>query len=104
MTRYEYRDLPTNDIIESVELISGCCILARAKALQQCGGFDEKFFLYFEDFDLSLRMSEFGRLDYYPNMKIIHYAGNAASKGIQHIFYFLKSAARFYKKHGLRLI
>lgn len=103
LMHYEYRDLPTAEIIRSVELISGCCILARTKALQLCDGFDEKFFLYFEDFDLSLRMSKLGNLDYYPGMKIIHYGGNAASKGFQHILYFLKSAVRFYAKHGLRV-
>ncbi len=66
LMRYEYRDLPNAEIIRSVELISGCCILARTKSLQLCDGFDEKFFLYFEDFDLSLRMSKLGNLDYYP--------------------------------------
>lgn len=103
LMHYEYRDLPTDETIRSVELISGCCILARTNALQLCGGFDENFFLYFEDFDLSLRMGKLGNLDYYPGMKIIHYGGNAASKGFQHIVYFAKSAIRFYKKHGLRI-
>jgi len=104
LMHYEYRDLPTAEIIRSVELISGCCILARTKALQLCDGFDETFFLYFEDFDLSLRMSKLGNLDYYPGMKIIHYGGKAASKGLRHILYFMKSAARFYRKHGLRIV
>jgi GT2 family glycosyltransferase len=104
LMHYEYRDSPTTEIIRSVKLISGCCILARTKALQLCDGFDEKFFLYFEDFDLSLRMSKLGNLDYYPGMKIVHYGGDAASKGFQHILYFVKSAARFYKKHGVRII
>lgn len=103
LMRYEYRDLPTAEIIRSVELISGCCILARTKSLQLCDGFDGKFFLYFEDFDLSLRMSKLGNLDYYPGMKIIHYGGNTASKGIRHILYFVKSAVRFYRKHGLHI-
>jgi len=103
LMRYEYRDLPTAEIIRSVELISGCCILARTKSLQLCEGFDEKFFLYFEDFDLSLRMGKLGSLDYCPDMKIIHYGGNTASKGIRHILYFLRSAVRFYRKHGLHI-
>ena len=103
LMRYEYRDLPTTEIIKSVELISGCCILARTKPLQRCEGFDGNFFLYFEDFDLSLRMRKLGNLDYYPGMKIIHYGGDAASKGVQHIFYFVKSAIIFYRKHGLRI-
>jgi hypothetical protein len=48
-------------------------------------------------------MSKLGNLDYYPGMKIIHYGGNAASKGVRHILYFVKSAVRFYGKHGLHI-
>ena len=48
-------------------------------------------------------MRKLGNLDYYPGMKIIHYGGDAASKGVQHIFYFVKSAIIFYRKHGLRI-
>ncbi|MGV0036711.1 MAG: glycosyltransferase [Candidatus Azotimanducaceae bacterium WSBS_2022_MAG_OTU7] len=104
LMQYEYRDRPASEAIKAVELVSGCCILARTEALQQCHGFDARFFLYFEDFDLSLRMSKLGNLDYYPEMKIIHYGGNTASKGIQHILYFVRSAVRFYRKHGLRIV
>jgi N-acetylglucosaminyl-diphospho-decaprenol L-rhamnosyltransferase len=40
----------------STKWLSGCCILARKSAYSQIGGFDENFFLYYEDDDLCLRM------------------------------------------------
>lgn len=104
LKRYEYRDLDIEAVAESIELISGCCMLARTSALQACAGFDAGFFLYFEDFDLSIRMRKQGRLDYEPAMKITHFGGNAARKGLKHIFYFARSAARFYRKHGFRFV
>lgn len=103
LSQYEYRDQPVDNSIQSVELISGCCILARTSTLKACGGFDDKFFLYFEDFDLSVRMSQIGPIDYCADMHIVHYGGGASQKGLRHIWWFVQSAAKFYLKHGLRL-
>ena len=103
LSHYEYRELPVDQPTKAVELVSGCCMLARTPALNICGGFDPRFFLYFEDFDLSLRMRKLGQLDYCPAMQIKHYGGNAARKGLIHIYYFISSAAKFYALHGLKL-
>ena len=56
LARYEYAGL-SNKIPEQVELLSGCCIAARTPILKTVGGFDERFFLYFEDFDLAIRLT-----------------------------------------------
>ena len=99
IARYEYQDLTTSKVTK-VELLSGCCIFARTRSIQKAGGFDKNFFLYFEDFDLSLRMREFGKIVFVPKAKIIHFGGNAAKKGLLHIFFFVRSAARFFRKYG----
>ena len=85
-----------------VPIVSGCMMLARTDLLQQIGGFDPSFFLYFEDFDLSLRASTLGHVIYLPSMKIIHHGGQAARKGPLHIAFFVSSAIRFFNKHGWR--
>jgi GT2 family glycosyltransferase len=79
-------------------------MFARTQALKDIGGFDEEFFLYFEDFDLSLRMREVGRIVHLPTAKIIHLGGNSAAKGPHHIRLFVQSAIRFFQKHGWKII
>ena len=56
--------------------------LKRTKSFKKIRGFDKRYFLYFEDFDLSLRMSKVGKLVYAPNVKITHGGGGASKKGL----------------------
>ena len=103
LAQYEYHELLNSEPSE-VELLSGCCMFARTQALKDIGGFDEEFFLYFEDFDLSLRIREVGRIVHLPTAKIIHLGGNSAAKGAHHIRLFVQSAIRFFQKHGWKII
>ncbi len=66
-------------------------------------GFRDDFFMYFEDFDLSLRIGGRGRLVCVPQVKIVHHGGNAADKGGTHIRMFLRSAVTFYSRYGWKL-
>ena len=100
LARYEMRELEESDLITNVPLASGCFMLVKTESLKKLEGFDKRYFLYFEDFDLSLRMSKLGRLVYAPNVKIIHGGGDASKKGLRHIFYFIKSGFRFFNTHG----
>ncbi len=99
---YEMRGLSETEPTASVPIASGCFMLCRSDALRKVGGFDERYFLYFEDFDLSLRLSEIGHIAYLPTMKICHGGGNAAKKGIKHIIMFARSGIRFFNTHGWR--
>ncbi len=99
---YEMRDLTDKKVCETITVASGCFMLFRQTALQSVKGFSNDFFLYFEDFDLSLRLSKKWRIAYVPSVKIVHHGGNAAKKGIRHIFLFARSAYLFFSKHGWR--
>lgn len=101
LDRYDLREKDWNQTQEDVPLISGCFIFARTKSLKQIGGFDERFFLYFEDFDLSMRLS---RKDYFPKIQIFHKGGNSSKKGFLHIKLFIVSAYRFFMKFGWKII
>ena len=101
LARYEYHDLEAAHAQE-VELLSGACLFCRRDAFERVGGFDESFFLYFEDFDLSLRLARCGRLLYQPRTRALHHGGFAARKGLRHQLWFARSAARFFRKHGWR--
>jgi hypothetical protein len=81
-------------------MMSGCFMLARRKAVDATGGFDPGYFLYFEDFDWSVRLNRLTGSAYVPAVKIVHHGGGAARKGWRHVALFARSALRFYRKHG----
>jgi GT2 family glycosyltransferase len=101
LARYEYRDRDPK-LAAPVTLMSGACMLIRRDAFDAVGGFCPLFFMYFEDFDLSLRLAQRGTLHYEPTMRVVHHGGNAARKGLRHVRWFLSSALRFFSRHGWR--
>jgi GT2 family glycosyltransferase len=105
LARYEFRsqgDPAFDGALENLELISGCFMLTRGSTFRTLGGFDENFFLYFEDFDLALRTSRLGNMVRLPACRIMHAGGGASRKGLRHIRLFCRSALRFFNKHGWR--
>ena len=102
MERYEMRDLIGGQVVWDPPLVSGAFMLFRSEVLRRLGGFDPDFFLYFEDYDLSLRAARLTRLAYVPAVRVVHHGGHAARKGWHHIKLFVGGAARFFNKHGWR--
>jgi GT2 family glycosyltransferase len=106
LDRYEMRDVMENAAagngVSPVPVMSGSCMLLRRKAIEATGGFDPAFFLYFEDFDWSVRLNRVTRSAYVPAVRVVHHGGGAAGKGWRHIAYFARSAARFFGKNGWR--
>ena len=102
LQRYELRDVIKNEIIWDIPIVSGCFMLFRTKVLLEINGFSPGFFLYFEDFDLSLRVAKISRVAFVPNVRITHFGGHASKKGLRHIVMFLGSAIHFYNTHGWR--
>ncbi|MFK5984920.1 MAG: hypothetical protein QM479_05800 [Pseudomonadota bacterium] len=99
---YEMRDVPL-ERNESIIISSGCFMFFRSDDLKRIGGFSEQFFLYFEDFDLTYRFSSMKKIAFLPEVKTIHYGGYSASKGIKHIFFFMRSAIIFFNRFGWKL-
>lgn len=112
LARYELRDVVGSDgekQARDVTLASGCCMVLRTAALDGIdgvAGFDPAFFVYFEDYDLSLRIARGGRwhIDYLPDMKLVHYGGHAAKKSWAHVRMFGAGAIRFFNRHGWKLV
>ena len=100
LARYEMRDVIGERFVEDVPLASGCFLLARTPLLQALGGFDPAYFMYFEDYDLSMRMAGRAHVAYEPAARIVHHGGDAARKGARHIGWFVASALRFFSRHG----
>lgn len=103
LARYEMRAETQNDVYWNPPIVSGCFMFFRGDVLRALGGFDTAYFLYFEDFDLSLRAGKKTQIAYVPAVRIVHAGGYAGKKGWWHIRQFAKSAVRFYATHDLKL-
>ncbi|KVQ47330.1 glycosyl transferase [Burkholderia territorii] len=104
LARYEMRDVVNDrDVVWDPPIVSGCFMLYRTEVLQKLGGFDPRYFLYFEDYDLSLRTHDVSRVAYVPAMHVVHHGGGASRKGLAHIRMFAASAFKFYNRFGWRL-
>lgn len=86
--------------IHSVDVLSGAFMLIRKKILDETGGFDEQFFMYAEDIDLSYRISQAGYRNYYLSQTtIIHFKGESTGKDIRYVNMFYSAMQIFAKKH-----
>jgi GT2 family glycosyltransferase len=102
LARYEMRDLPGAKASFGIPMVSGCFMFFLGDVFRSLGGFNPAFFMYFEDFDLSLRAGKLAGIAFVPDVRVVHYGGHAARKGWRHIRMFIRSAATFFGKHGWR--
>jgi O-antigen biosynthesis protein len=97
--------LPQININETslTEVISGAFMFIRHEALSKSGPFDEDFFMYGEDIDLSYRLMQTGYKNYYlPEAQIIHYKGQSTSRsGYSDIRYFYKAMRVYVRKRAV---
>jgi len=84
----------------NVPIISGCFSLFRVEALKKVGLYDEKFFMYFEDFDLSRRIHSKYKTIYYPEVSVIHTHERGAAKNLKLFKIFILSAITYFNKYG----
>lgn len=103
LARYEMRAEIRDEVLWDPPIASGCFMFLRGALFREIRGFDHRYFLYFEDFDLSLRVSRKLRTAYVPTVRIMHLGGHAAQKGIRHVWLFCRSAWTFFNAHGWKL-
>lgn len=75
---------PTTREMILAEWLTGCCILLRNSVLRECGLFNSRFFLYYEDVELSFRLRAAGyELHYLPRLSMYHEAGASGQVSAQ---------------------
>lgn len=80
--------------------VSGAAMFIRKSLFERLQGFDEDFFMYFEDIDLCLRARQVGSdVVYYPNFKVKHLSGKSfIDKSVQKKYYYT-SQDHYFQKH-----
>ena len=88
------------DKIWNCPYLSGCFMFLRNSTLQQVGGFDDRFFMYFEDTDLIRRIHRVSKTVFYPYITIIHAhrAEHKTSKLLLKIS--IQSTIKYFNKYG----
>ncbi|HKR52305.1 MAG TPA: glycosyltransferase family 2 protein [Pseudonocardiaceae bacterium] len=76
-----YRQSATALGERAAQWLSGSCLLLRRAAFESVGGFDPRYFMYFEDVDLGDRLGRAGWLNVYvPTAEVTHLGGHATSR------------------------
>ena len=101
---YEMKDMGYDKTYD-VPCLSGAFMLFRRSVLEKIGGFDPRYFLYFEDFDLSRKVNSAGyRTVFYPYVSVTHKWERAQHKNIKMAFIFVLSGIRFFNKWGWKFL
>ena len=100
LDRYYCLDTP-EDREQEVDWLVGACLLLRRSALEEVGGLDERFFLYFEEVDWFRRAHTMGwRTAYVPQARVLHHYGQSSAQNLQlRHTRFMESKVRYYAKH-----
>ncbi len=98
--KYHLGFLPEHEVNE-VAVLSGAFMFIRTSILRKIGYFDETFFMYGEDIDLSYRITLAGAKNiYFPKSTIIHYKGESTKKKtVNYVFTFYNAMIIFARKH-----
>ncbi len=97
--RYEMNFTNYHSIM-NVPFLSGCFMFLRTAALREVGLFDERFFLYAEDTDLSRRMHRKFKTYFYPLVEIKHIHARGSYKNLRLTWHNLRSAFLYFNKWG----
>jgi GT2 family glycosyltransferase len=96
------KSIPTNFDPQEVEWVSFAAVMIPRSVFKQISGFDERYFMYFEDADVCLRLKEIGYSTIYcPAYSLVHLGGSSWSpKNVDAIRYeYRRSQLLYYSKH-----
>ncbi|MFZ0219861.1 MAG: glycosyltransferase [Candidatus Aquirickettsiella sp.] len=78
LSKFEMQDKNYNEVMFKLSNPTGCFMFCRLDLLKRLRGFDEKFFMYYDDSDLGRRMASISQIAYAPTVKIKHIWRRAA--------------------------
>lgn len=81
-----------------IEVASGCFVAIRTDIFKKIGGFDDRYFMYFEDYDLSRTVEKLAHVRYYPEAVIYHEWGRDSKRNTKLKMIHISSMFKYYLK------
>ncbi len=100
---YEMRDVGYAHVVD-VPFVSGCFMLFRTELLHKLGGFDERYFMYLEDCDITRRLNVHARAVYLPAAIITHHWARGSHKSLRLMLVMLRSMWVYFNIWGWKWI
>lgn len=89
------RDL---SVVCDIQYVTGCFMFMRTSLFKQVGGFDERYFLYFEDADITRMIMQHARAIYYPNAKVYHNWNRMGARSPKYLLIQISSMFKYFWK------
>lgn len=99
INQYELRQVSPS-MIYTAPILSGCFTMLNMEAIQKVGTYNDAYFMYFEDWDLSRRMQGHYKTIYYPLVSVYHGYDSGANKNSRLFKIFIQSAITYFNEWG----
>jgi GT2 family glycosyltransferase len=97
--RFELRHSGYDSVMD-IPYLSGCFMLFRTSALRKVGLFDERYFMYPEDIDMTRRMHVEFRTVFYPGATIVHDHAKESYKSLRAFWVHVYNSVKYFNKWG----
>jgi N-acetylglucosaminyl-diphospho-decaprenol L-rhamnosyltransferase len=96
---------PDDAVPDTPDWVAGMFMLFDSKAFAQVGGFDEGYFLYYEDADICARLSQAGwPIVYCKEAEVVHDARRDSHRKLRYLKWHLNSMMRFFRLSACRFL
>ncbi len=102
-SEYVWAKKEINEPVE-IDFCSGCFFAIRSEIFLNSGGFDERFFMYLEDADLTLRAKKNGKVLILPQFSVVHHWKRSSAKSLKYLLIHTVSCFKFLNKRRKKLI
>lgn len=97
LREYAMKDCDLSDVTD-IENTTGCFMVFRTSVFKELKGFDEGYFMYFEDADIARRAKKISRVVYYPHATILHEWGRESKRNFKLMLIHIQSMFRYFFK------
>lgn len=92
------------DKLGNIDYASGSFMMFRTKIFKEIGGFDERYFMYMEDADITRKVNNISRSLFFPQAHITHEWQRESHKKIKYVVYSIDSMLKYFNKWGWKLL